>query len=132
MPESRCTTHSVWKPKASLPTVTCPENPPSKYFSSASRTRALMRSRRALPTSMFLPDTRKGIVASDFDRRPIKFARLGRFLPIDVGLAPTPVNATPRPKRPAELGDPRAHRSFPQAPKISSRNRELIPPALHR
>ena len=36
MPESRCTTHSVRKPNASLPTVTWPENPPSKYFSSAS------------------------------------------------------------------------------------------------
>src|SRR6266853_5567407 len=66
MPKSRCTTHSVWKPNASLPTVAWPENPPSKYFSSASRTRALMRSRRASPSSMCLPDTRK-----DMDGPPV-------------------------------------------------------------
>src|SRR6266436_2105202 len=58
MPESRCTTHSVRKPKPSLPMVTCPENPPSKYFAVASATRALIRVRSASPTSIFLPETR--------------------------------------------------------------------------
>src|SRR5436190_4552981 len=63
MPESRWTTHSVRKPNPSLPTVTCPENPPSKYLVIASASRVLMRSRSASPTLMFLPDTRSGMIA---------------------------------------------------------------------
>src|SRR6266446_2385699 len=58
MPESRWITHSVLNPKPSLPTVTWPENPPSKYFAVASAIRSLMRERKASPTSIFLPETR--------------------------------------------------------------------------
>src|SRR5260370_28763504 len=63
MPESRWTTHSVRKPNPSLPMVTCPEKPPSKYLAIASATRVLMRSRSASPTLIFLPDTRSGMIA---------------------------------------------------------------------
>src|SRR5258708_11093775 len=61
MPESRWITHSVRNPKPSLPTVTWPENPPSKYFAVASAIRSLMRERNASPTSIFLPETRNDI-----------------------------------------------------------------------
>src|SRR5690242_14605826 len=64
IPESRWITHSLRNPKPSLPTVTWPEKPPSKYFAVASLIRPLMRSRRASPMSIFLPDTRKDIFAS--------------------------------------------------------------------
>src|ERR1700733_863471 len=65
MPESRWITHSVRNPKPSLPTVTWPENPPSKYLAVASAIRALMRAHKASPTSMFLPETRNDMKASD-------------------------------------------------------------------
>src|SRR6266568_514265 len=62
MPESRWITHSVRNPKPSLPTVTWPENPPSKNFAVASAIRPLMRSRKASPMSIFLPETRNGMI----------------------------------------------------------------------
>src|SRR6516164_1513312 len=58
-------THSVRKPNPSLPTVTWPEYPPSKYLAVASETRELMRSRNASPRSMFLPDTRNAMLISE-------------------------------------------------------------------
>src|SRR5262249_53102893 len=40
-----------------------PGKSPSKYLATASATRALTRSRNASPTSMFLPETRNGMIA---------------------------------------------------------------------
>src|SRR4051794_7616640 len=42
--------------------VTWPENPPSKYFAVTSATRALTRARNACPISIFLPETRNGMI----------------------------------------------------------------------
>src|SRR3954451_790301 len=110
MPESRCTTHSVWKPNASFPTVAWPENPPSKYFSSASRTRALMRSRNASPSSMCLPDTRK-----DMEWPPLQSRTKRRAAPV-----PT-----------SQLGTTRRSFNAMDCPDRLGR-RELVPPALDR
>src|SRR5215207_8106893 len=62
MPESRWITQSVRKPNPSRSTVTWPEYPPWKYLLTASAIRAFTRSRNAPPISMFLPETRNGIV----------------------------------------------------------------------
>src|SRR6478752_8798497 len=42
--------------------VTWPENPPSKYFAVTSAMRALTRARNACPISIFLPETRNGMI----------------------------------------------------------------------
>src|SRR6266851_1752286 len=92
MPESRWITHSVRNPNPSLPTVTWPENPPSKYFAVASAIRSLMRERNASPTSMFLPETRNDIwPASDLDHA----SRLWLHRHIPTPPTPTPGYAHP-------------------------------------
>src|SRR5258707_1990809 len=72
MPESRWITHSVRKPKPSFPMVTWPEKPPSKYLDVASTTRSLTLARRASPISIFLPDTRNGMIGLRYSF-PLKY-----------------------------------------------------------
>ena len=50
---------SAEKREPDLITLTCPENPPSKYLSIASPMRPSMRVRKASPISMCFPDMRR-------------------------------------------------------------------------
>ena len=98
MPESRCITHSVRKPKPSLPTVTWPEKPPSKYFAVASRTRALTRVAQRLANYRCSCRRRETAwSASSSPERASAGATPGNVSDIRLGTAPEHVNATRKP-----------------------------------
>src|SRR5690606_15687023 len=64
-PVSSRTMQSAEKPARDFTMLTCPEKPPSKYFSTASPILPSMRVRNASPTSMCLPEIRRFILMKD-------------------------------------------------------------------
>ena len=75
-------TQSAEKRGPDFSTVTCPENPPSKYFSIVSPIRPSMRDRNASPISMCFPDIRRLIFLLTF---PVQTLDVLEFIPVAGG-----------------------------------------------